>query len=112
MPWSAFFRTSLFMGLLVGLSACTDEEMQEFWASEPEPTNAEICQSYGFQFGSDGYGDCMLRLAEMAQQRRAAILGAYIQNQQNQRSIYPGLPQSRTNCQWVMNQWQCNTFGQ
>jgi hypothetical protein len=40
------------------------------------------CSSYGFTPGTEGYANCRMQTDQANQQRRAAVLGAIIQNNQ------------------------------
>lgn len=45
--------------------------------------DANQCTSYGFAPGTDGYANCRMGLDQGRQQRRDAVIGAIIQNNQH-----------------------------
>lgn len=75
---------------------------------EPQMTMGERCASYGFRYGTDAYGNCMLRLQEADIQRRTALGAIRIPRLEMPQSSRPVLRGGTvTNCQWVGSQMWC-----
>ena len=97
-------KVAIFLALVV-VAGCE--------TGEPEPTNADLCASYGFEFGTDAYGQCMLRLAEIDQQRRQAWVDYWASNPLYTPTLPPRQPlplPRQTVCRQIGATVYCDTY--
>jgi hypothetical protein len=88
MKWIAIFSA-------LALAGCESQTELNQRAAALEAQQDSTCRSWGAQPGTEAYTNCRVQLAQMEEQRRAAVLQAYQANRANRQPALEPPTQTR-----------------
>lgn len=83
-------RAALFCVGLLSLTSCA--EYQERQNDDRQAAHHEQCRSYGLEFGTPPYANCLMNLDQQDNANRQAVIGAYLTNQPRQQPYVLPMP--------------------